>query len=262
MATAVTEQVRQERAARPRPSSGSFNFSSWTYLSPPPPSLAAPANGRPLPVSYWERFVALGLLIPLTPLFGIVAAAIKLSSPGGPILYRQERVGLNRRRNGDCRAPLRVPERRVTRGYGRVFWMYKFRTMIPDAERLTGPIWASERDPRITRVGRILRHLRMDELPQLINVLRSEMRLIGPRPERPHFVQQLCAEIPDYADRQNVPPGITGLAQVEREYDATISDVERKIKYDLYYARHRSGALDIKILLKTIDVMLRGRGAR
>jgi lipopolysaccharide/colanic/teichoic acid biosynthesis glycosyltransferase len=134
--------------------------------------------------------------------------------------------------------------------------------MIPDAEAASGPVWAADRDPRVTRVGRILRHLRLDEVPQLVNVIRGEMRLIGPRPERPHFVSRLAADIPDYARRTTVPPGITGLAQVEREYDASVDDVRTKLKYDLFYVKNRSRLLDFKILLKTVDVMVRGRGAR
>ncbi|MBD3235128.1 MAG: sugar transferase, partial [Candidatus Eisenbacteria bacterium] len=205
---------------------------------------------------------ALGLLVALAPLFAVIAAAIKLDSPGGPVFYRQQRVGLDRRRNSGSRGEYAGGERRQNGGFGQLFGIYKFRTMIPDAEKQTGPVWATEWDPRITRVGRVLRKLRFDELPQLINVIHAEMRLIGPRPERPHFVAQLSAEVPEYLQRHHVPPGITGLAQVEREYDASVSDVARKIRYDLYYARHRSRALDMKILLKTIDVALRGRGAR
>ncbi len=140
--------------------------------------------------------------------------------------------------------------------------IWKFRTMIPDAEARTGPVWASENDPRITRTGRVLRHLRLDELPQLFNVFRGQMRLIGPRPERPHFVSELSVDMPDYPKRLEVPPGITGLAQVEKQYDTIIDDVRTKLQYDLFYVRNRCRLLDIKILVKTIDVVLRGRGAR
>lgn len=258
---AVVEKDRGAGKARAAPAKApQIDFSSWRSLALPPAPIGA--NGAYPPVPALERLAAGGLLVALSPLFLAIAVAIKLDSPGGPVFYRQERVGLDRRRNGDPSGGYRGGERRAATGFGQLFWIYKFRTMIPNAEKKTGPVWATESDPRTTRIGRILRTLRLDELPQLINVLRAEMRMIGPRPERPHFVRRLSEEIPEYLFRQRVPPGITGLAQVEREYDATVSDVERKIRYDLYYARNRSGLLDIKILLKTIAVALRGRGAR
>jgi lipopolysaccharide/colanic/teichoic acid biosynthesis glycosyltransferase len=215
----------------------------------------------PRTVGLLERLVALILIIISAPLMLLIALAVKLDSPRAPVVYRQERVGQNRRCREDASSEFAGPQdRRETRGLGRIFPIYKFRSMIPDAEKNTGPVWASERDPRITPVGSVLRWLRLDELPQLFNILRGHMRLIGPRPERPHFVSGLCLEIPEYAQRLTVPPGITGLAQVERQYDASVEDVRTKVKYDLFYARNRSSLLDIKILLKTIDVMLRGRG--
>ncbi len=246
---------RQAEAPRPR-----FNFAVWTDLPPLPREIHA-ADGAGLPsVGMSDRVTALLMLIPLAPVLALVALAIKIDSPRGPMLYRQERVGLDRRRRTTADATRN--ERRRTRGVGCPFEIYKFRTMIPDAEHQTGPVWATERDPRITRVGRILRKLRIDEIPQLINVLRGEMRLIGPRPERPFFVGQLASEIPHYGDRQRVPPGITGLAQVKRHYDATVQDVRTKVKYDVYYVNNRSWLLDLKIMIMTIDVMLLGRGAR
>lgn len=264
MTTVLEQEPKTARAVQGSDGTLRFDFSSWKTLAPP----RAPAYETPYPVSGFERLLACGMLALLAPFFLAVAAAIKLDSPGGPVFYRQERVGLDRRRdggrpagNGGRRAGYGGPERRAARGYGQAFHIYKFRTMVPDAEKLTGPVWARKRDARVTRLGGVLRKLRIDELPQLINVVRGEMRLIGPRPERPHFVERLAREIPEYPGRHRVPPGITGLAQIEREYDASVSDVERKVKYDLYYVRHRSSILDIKIVLKTIDVALRGRGA-
>lgn len=245
-----------EPEGRPR-----FNFSAWTELPSLPKDMDA-TEGAGLPaVGFIERALALLALVGSSPLLAVVALAIKIDSPGGPVLFRQERVGLDRRRTSPDPAS-NGSNRRRTSAIGRPFMLYKFRTMIPDAERQTGPVWAMERDPRITRVGQWLRRLRIDEIPQLINILKGEMRLIGPRPERPYFVSQLVLKIPDYATRQRVPPGITGLAQVKRHYDANVQDVNTKVKYDIYYVTHRSWLLDLKIMMKTIDVMLLGRGAR
>ncbi len=247
-----------------------FDFSPWTEL----PSATLPVRGaretpatRPTGVGGFERGLAFLGLIAFSPLILLIAVAIKLDSPGGPVFYRQARVGLNRRSengqgssggNGNGNGG----ERRCAPGYGRLFMLCKFRTMIPDAEKHSGPVWATKNDPRVTRVGHYLRRLRLDEIPQLFNVLAGDMRLIGPRPERPHFVQKLTTQIPEYPRRLQVPPGITGLAQVERSYDASVDDVRRKVMYDLFYAEHRSMRLDVKILMKTLDVALRGRGAR
>ena len=179
-------------------------------------------------------FLALGW-----PIFLLVAAAIRLDSPG-PIFLRQERVG----------------ER------GRLFTLLKFRTMVQNAEEQTGPVWASDCDPRITRVGHWLRKIRLDELPQIWNVFKGEMSFIGPRPERPHFVAQLQEKIPYYAERHSIKPGITGWAQVRYPYGSTIQDAEEKLQYDLYYVKNLSGFLDIDILLSTVRVVLFGKGAR
>jgi len=180
------------------------------------------------------------LLVALAPLLGLLALLIRLDSPG-PALLRQPRVGQG----------------------GVVFELLKLRTMRADAEAATGPTWASpEGDRRVTRVGRVLRGLRLDELPQLVNVLRGEMSFVGPRPERPHFVDQLRKVIPYYDERHNVPPGITGWAQVKFGYGSTIEDAERKLQFDLYYVKNMSPFLDMAIVLDTIKVMLIGRGAR
>jgi lipopolysaccharide/colanic/teichoic acid biosynthesis glycosyltransferase len=219
-------------------------------------------ENRRLGVGAPERALALMCAVALSPVMLLAALAVKLDSPRGPVLYRQERVGLNRRRASGAEAGDGAPNRRARPAYGKALMLYKFRTMIPDAEKQTGPVWAAAEDPRVTRVGRILRRLRIDELPQLFNVVNGEMRLIGPRPERPHFVEQLSLKIPEYQQRLRIPPGITGLAQVERDYDSSEDDVRRKVKYDLFYARHRSPMLDAKIVLRTLDVVLRRKGAR
>jgi lipopolysaccharide/colanic/teichoic acid biosynthesis glycosyltransferase len=240
-----------------------FDFAPWTALPSPPTVRARDEMDCAGTVSFVERAAALAILVLISPLMLLVALAIKLESPGGPVLFRQERVGLDRRRRRTSESgSAQAWDRRATRGAGQVFMIYKFRTMIPDAERTTGPVWATEGDSRITRAGAILRQLRLDEFPQLLNIVRGQMRLIGPRPERPHFVSQLVQEIPDYAQRHRVHPGITGLAQVERDYDSCVKDVRTKLKYDLFYVNNRCGLMDAKILVKTVGVMVRGKGAR
>lgn len=204
-----------------------------------------------------------GLLV-LLPVFGLVALAIRLDSPG-PIFYGQIRVGMNRRRgaNGGGTGNGHTPsiDRRERAGYGQPFKIYKFRSMVTDAEKNTGPVWAAKSDSRITRVGAFLRKTRLDETPQLWNVLRGEMSIVGPRPERPTFVVELTQSLPDYPRRCDTLPGITGLAQVKWQYDTSIETVNRKLEYDLYYVRHRRLLLDLKIMAATVKVMARGDGA-
>jgi sugar transferase (PEP-CTERM system associated) len=187
-----------------------------------------------------ELVLALAALVLTAPVLALLVLLIRLDSPG-PVLYRQKRVG----------------ER------GRVFELYKLRTMREDAEAATGPVWASpKRDVRITRLGRLLRKLRLDELPQLLNVVRGEMSFVGPRPERPHFVEQLRKVIPYYDERHSARPGITGWAQVKFGYGSTIEDSERKLQFDLYYIKNMSMLLDLAIIVDTLKVMVVGRGAR
>jgi exopolysaccharide biosynthesis polyprenyl glycosylphosphotransferase len=180
---------------------------------------------------------ALGLLLAL-PLFLLIAVAIKLDSRG-PVFYRQERVGR----------------------HGRVFTLTKFRSMRADAEAGSGPVWAAEDDARITHVGRWLRRLRLDEVPQLWSVIRNDMSLVGPRPERPYFVGSLMRRMPHYADRHIVKPGVTGWAQINHSYGNTLDDAFIKLQYDLYYVKHRSLALDVAILLRTVKVVVLQQGA-
>jgi exopolysaccharide biosynthesis polyprenyl glycosylphosphotransferase len=185
----------------------------------------------------FDIFFALLLLVLAAPLLLVVAIAVGLDSDG-PILFRQNRVGL----------------------HGRAFVIYKFRSMRHDAEFPAVPAWAKERDERVTRIGRLLRRFRLDEIPQAINVLRGEMSLVGPRPEQPYFVNRLAQEIPFYNLRHFVKPGITGWAQVKYRYGASVEDACEKLQYDLYYAKHRSCAFDVEILLKTVNIVARGIG--
>ncbi len=179
------------------------------------------------------------LVVFTSPILLLAAIAIKLDSPG-PVFYRQERVG---------------------RG-NKTFMLVKFRSMRADAEVAGQPVWASKADPRVTRVGRWLRLTRVDEIPQVINVLRGEMHFVGPRPERPGFVEQLGRQIPHYHDRAAVKPGITGWAQVNYPYGASVEDARMKLAYDLYYVRRRSLFLDLLILVATVRVILFQEGAR
>lgn len=169
----------------------------------------------------------------------LVTALLIVSENGFPILYRQERVGLN----------------------GRLFNVIKFRSMRRDAEKDGKPIWATAQDDRVTKVGKIIRKLRIDELPQLFSVLKGDMSLVGPRPERPFFVDQLTKEIPFYAVRHSVKPGVTGWAQVRYHYGATVEDSAEKLQYDLYYVKNHSLFLDLVVLFETVGVVLTGKGA-
>lgn len=185
-----------------------------------------------------DRVLALGGLLVLLPLMAVLCVVVRATSPG-PVFFVQRRVGRN----------------------GRAFGILKLRTMVADAEQATGPIWAQENDPRITPIGRFLRATHFDEIPQLINVLKGEMSLVGPRPERPVFVEQFRREIPFYEERLTVKPGITGLAQVRHRYDETLKDVRRKVAYDRLYIRKMCLLLDLRIILLTIG-RLTGKGAR
>jgi lipopolysaccharide/colanic/teichoic acid biosynthesis glycosyltransferase len=219
---------------------------------------------NPVKVAFhWSCALALVLL--LFPLMALIALAIKLDSDG-PVVYRQQRVGVNRRRgqrrSNDARmlGCKRSDDRRRENHFGRPFVVYKFRTMVVDAEKRCGPVWATKNDPRVTRVGRFLRKTRLDEIPQLFNVIKCDMSLVGPRPERAFFIEKLSREVDGYTRRLDVLPGITGLAQVEGGYDSTVDDVRAKVKYDLEYIKRTSLLSDIKILVRTVGVVLGARG--
>jgi lipopolysaccharide/colanic/teichoic acid biosynthesis glycosyltransferase len=198
---------------------------------------------------------AIALVVTL-PVLILLAIAVKLTSRG-PILYAQTRVGLDRR----WRSTLALHERRLEDLGGQVFTIYKFRTMRVDAERGSGAVWAQENDPRVTPVGKYTRILRLDEIPQFWNVLRGDMNIVGPRPERPSIVSRLREDIPEYQCRQRVKPGITGLAQINQNYDACIDDVRSKVGWDLRYIREQGVWIDLKILLRTVPaVLLKYRG--
>jgi exopolysaccharide biosynthesis polyprenyl glycosylphosphotransferase len=200
------------------------------------------ASGGPavLPLMRFKRIVDLLLVLltlPITAvLAGLTALAVKLTSLRDPLLYSQERVGR----------------------FGRLFTIYKFRTMVPGAERDTGAVWSPLQDARVTPVGRCLRRYRLDELPQLVNVLRGDMSLVGPRPERPVLAADLERQIPYYRERENVPPGLTGWAQIRHPYGSSVEDSRTKLEYDLYYIQNLSLGLDLRVILRTLRIVLFG----
>jgi exopolysaccharide biosynthesis polyprenyl glycosylphosphotransferase len=188
---------------------------------------------------FFDIVIAVCMLVLTLPLMALTALAIKADSPG-PAIYRQQRIGQ----------------------FDKPFVLFKFRSMTVDAEAGGSPRWAQKQDPRVTRIGRFIRATRIDELPQLVNVIRGEMSLVGPRPERGHFVKQLERAIPLYRQRAYVKPGLTGWAQVNFPYGASVEDAREKLSYDLFYVKHRSILLDAMILLLTVRVVLFREGAR
>jgi sugar transferase (PEP-CTERM system associated) len=186
-----------------------------------------------------DIFLSLVLLVLLSPLMTVVAVLIKLDSQG-PVIFSQQRAGKGRHK----------------------FQIYKFRSMVQDAEKTTGPVWAGEDDPRITRIGKIIRRLRIDELPQIWNVLKGDMSFVGPRPEREVFIKELIKQIPYYDARLTVKPGVTGWAQINYSYGASVEDAVEKLNYDLFYIKNMSFFMDILIILRTVKIVLFGRGAR
>lgn len=202
-------------------------------------------NITPQLMPEWEKkikrlmdiFISIILIIISSPITLITSLAIKLESEG-PIFYKQDRSGLN----------------------GKPFKIVKFRSMRSDAEKLSGPVWSTKDDPRITKVGKFIRKVRIDEIPQMMNVLKGEMSLVGPRPERPFFVEKLAEEIPFYKRRLKVRPGVTGWAQVKHKYDENVEDVKEKLRYDLFYIENMSLSNDFKILFRTVFVVLFGQG--
>lgn len=202
-------------------------------------------NITPLLMPEWEKkikrimdiVISIIILIITLPIILITSIAIKFESKG-PIFYKQDRSGLN----------------------GKVFKIIKFRSMKSNAEKLSGPVWSTKDDPRITKVGKFIRKVRIDEIPQMVNILKGEMSLVGPRPERPFFVEKLSEEIPFYKRRLKVRPGVTGWAQVKHKYDENVEDVKEKLRYDLFYIENMSLSNDFKILFRTVFVVLFGQG--
>ncbi|MEP6690698.1 MAG: sugar transferase [Gemmatimonadaceae bacterium] len=207
-----------------------------------------------------NRFVnvvlAAAAMIVLAPVYLLIGLLVKFTSPG-PIIYAQARVGIDRRR----RRAEALFERRGPDLGGQSFTMYKFRSMRVDAERETGAVWASPNDARLTPIGGALRKYRLDELPQLYNVLVGDMNIVGPRPERPSIFMRLRKDISGYPLRQRAKPGLTGWAQINNAYDASLEDVRSKVRYDLEYLQRQSLAVDLRIMLKTVPVVLFRKGA-
>jgi len=183
-----------------------------------------------------DIFVSAAGLILLSPLFLVVAALIKIDSRG-PVFFSQERVGKG----------------------GKLFKMHKFRTMVADAEKKTGPVWAAESDPRVTFIGRFLRKSKIDELPQLVNLIKGEMSMVGPRPERPFFVEQFANIIPGYTRRLDVTPGLTGPAQLRNGYDRYAIDVIKKLRFDVTYIKKMGLSMDLRLLAETFVSVLKGK---
>jgi lipopolysaccharide/colanic/teichoic acid biosynthesis glycosyltransferase len=208
----------------------------------------------------WPRrsvnlLLALIAIVVTLPIMLLVALLVRLTSRG-PVLYSQVRVGLDRRE-----PVVGGQNHRRERDFGgKPFTIYKFRTMWVDAEHKSGAVWAQQGDPRVTPLGRLLRQYRLDELPQLFNVLRGDMNIVGPRPERPTIFAELREHIAEYPLRQRAKPGITGLAQINHHYDRSLEDVRTKVHYDLEYIRRQSVAEDFRIMLKTLPVVLLRRG--
>jgi exopolysaccharide biosynthesis polyprenyl glycosylphosphotransferase len=231
---AVDEAATMYEIAFSRVSSSELRLSEFVFSD-----RFGPSRGSAIVREFYSLAVALTAVVLLAPLMLVVAVLIKLTSQG-PVLYRQMRVGLN----------------------GKPFVLYKFRSMRQDAEAETGAVWAAKDDPRVTPLGRWLRRLRIDEVPQLFNVLRGEMAIVGPRPERPEFVKTLIEKLPFYQQRHSVRPGITGWAQINHKYTDTLEDTLIKLEYDLYYIKNMSLALDGYIIFQTAKVMLLSRGAQ
>jgi lipopolysaccharide/colanic/teichoic acid biosynthesis glycosyltransferase len=218
--------------------------------------IAADERGFAERVSRIVNFLlAAAALFVALPLLLLIAIVVKLTSRG-PVLYTQERVGLDRRSSG-----IKPDDARRTRDLGgKPFTIYKFRTMRVDAEAQSGAVWATQNDPRVTPVGRFLRQYRLDEIPQLLNVMRGEMNIVGPRPERPTIFAELREHITEYPLRQRAKPGITGLAQIYHHYDRSLDDVRTKVRFDLEYIRRRSLWEDLRIMLRTVPVVFLRRG--
>lgn len=248
-----------------------FLFSSLAIILLIPEKLVKKITA-PFSKIFWENFgkrffdlsgAIVGFLFSAI-FFLVVPVLIKLDSKG-PVFYGQQRAGLNYRRRDRRQVDIqvahdrRVGERRKEDLFGRPFTVYKFRTMRVDAEKASGAVWAQKNDPRTTRVGRVLRFIHLDELPQFFNVLCGEMSLVGPRPERPQIMVKLVEDIPQFPERLQVKPGITGIAQIYCGYDTTIDDAREKLRYDLMYVRNSTLKYDVEIMLKTLWMIINGR---
>ncbi|MGQ0764524.1 MAG: sugar transferase [Gemmatimonadota bacterium] len=245
--TATRGRVRSDvpRVERPR------SLETPAYRPTPPSREVIPNERNEGSSRFLNVAVAgTGLLLSL-PFLVVAAVLIKLTSRG-PILYSQTRVGMDRR----WRETLAMKERRNDDLGGQVYTIFKLRTMKVDAERFSGAVWAQENDPRVTRLGRFLRKYRIDEIPQLWNVIRGDMNIVGPRPERPSIAARLRRDIPDYRFRNRVKPGLTGLAQINQRYDACLEDVRMKVKWDIAYIERQSLWTDIVIMLRTVPSIL------
>jgi lipopolysaccharide/colanic/teichoic acid biosynthesis glycosyltransferase len=245
---------------RPYRSSGAVSLRPIT--APAPGTLITPTAVSVVPRTRSEMInrviniiLASLAIVLLLPVLLLVALAVWLTSPG-PVLYTQDRVGIDRQ----SRRALALYDRRASDHGGSVFTIYKFRSMRCDAETHSGAVWATKNDPRVTYVGRFLRKTRLDELPQLFNVVKGDMNIVGPRPERPTIFARLRQDISEYSLRQRAKPGITGWAQVNLAYDSTIEDVRKKVDLDLEYLRRQSVIEDMRIMLRTVPVMLFKRG--
>jgi lipopolysaccharide/colanic/teichoic acid biosynthesis glycosyltransferase len=238
-------------------SRNSSSARAWRARVRPPAAVCVPRSRSEIANRAVNVALAVVALAVLSPLMLLIACAIRLTS-SGPVLYVQTRVGMNRRRR-DTQA---LYDRRETDAGGLVFTIFKFRTMRTDAEKVSGAVWAAQNDPRVTPIGRFLRLYRLDELPQLFNVILGDMNIVGPRPERPTIFAELRKRIAEYPVRQRARPGITGWAQINNAYDASLEDVRKKVQFDLEYLERQSLTEDLRIMLRTVPVMLFKQGGR
>lgn len=240
----------ERRVPRTGPAEADYPAPPLALLASTPPAVQEHLGRRLLNVS----LATIGIIV-AAPIMVVVAVLVKLTSRG-PVVYTQTRVGLDQRTPGAG-----SENRRRTKDIGgKPFRIYKFRTMQVDAEAKSGAVWATPSDPRLTPVGGFLRQYRLDEIPQLFNVLKGDMNIVGPRPERPQLFETLKLQVEFYHLRQRAKPGITGLAQISQQYDGCLDDVRRKVQFDLDYLRRRSLAQDIRIMLKTVPVVLFRKG--
>lgn len=249
-----------------------FLFSSLAIILLVPEKLVKKITTPFTNANFWDQFGkrvldfwgAIAGFIFSSIFFIVMPILIKLDSRG-PVFYGQQRAGLNYRRRDRRQVNIavaherRTGERRQQNLFGRPFTVYKFRTMRVDAEKASGAVWAQKDDPRVTRMGRILRFIHVDEIPQFFNVLCGEMSLVGPRPERPQIMRTLINDIPQFPERLQVKPGITGIAQIYCGYDATIDDAREKLRYDLMYVENSTFKYDVAIMLKTLWMIINGR---